>query len=626
MAIGGLLALWALFLWGTFVISDARHWGVTYAAVVGAVFAGTVLSAWSRSRAIVLALLAALMAYAQLLRQEAAPTAYALGIALMVGAAVTWLAARRAAPVEMVPAARPLMRRAVAGGLLLIVATAGIVPLERWCFSLAWGTPFRETAIAEHGVGFPMYLSLGYVSNPFNIGWRDPIGQVHASLITPGVGFESPEFQPLLLREYEHIVISRPWLFLSNVLAKIERVHELANHPTGSKTTGTTVDQSMPLVYFYRAAPWILAGTLALLAWRGTAEGIVAWSSLAALAVGASAGPVVVFPEYLGGLQGSIVALALVLPAVTFGSMRDASDQPGRTALGQRVLAGYAVAILIGVAIVASFTGVQAWRYRGVMDATASADPVAAIGSQQFRYAHVFNDLTTAQQGRIVARLAASADPSVAATADEPLGDSTRFRALAVVRSASQVHAIVWMGPGFVPPTPRLFQGATHSSILICEACPAGTTVNDTQPGMAWTMINDLEWRGDIDVQLPMSAPMKTAPFFRVTAGASALDPSADLDGDAVDRQRQAELLDIMAVTYVAPSRPQDTSSCAASLDRSSPTGQVQAPTSSRVCATRCRIAALMGRACGARPIGAAPSDTGACRLSISRPTPLSRW
>jgi hypothetical protein len=527
VAIGGVLALWALFLWGTFVISDARHWGVTYAAVVGAVFAGTVLSAWSRSRVVVLVLLAVLIAYAQLLRQEAAPTAYALGLALIAGAAVTWVAARRRpAPPEAGLRSRWLPWRAMAGGLLLIVATAGIVPLERWCFSVAWGTPYRETAIAEHGVGFPLYLSLGYVSNPFNIGWRDPIGQVHASLITPGVGFDDPEFQPILLHEYEHIVVSRPWLFLRNVVAKIVRVHQLSNEPSGPATTGSTVNQSAPLVYAYRAMPWILAGTLALMAWRGTADGMVVWFSLAALAVGASVGPIVVFPEYLGGLQGSIVALALVLPAVAFGSMRDASHQPDGTAFGRRVLAGYAVVMMIGAATVAAFTGVQAWRYRGVMEATAMADPVTAIGSQQFRYAHVFNDLTTAQQGRLVARLTASADPSVAAKADETLGDSTLFKAIVAVRSASQVHAIVWMGRGFVPPMPRLFQGATHASVLICEGCPSSTTVNDTQPGLTWTMINDLEWQGRYRMfSFPMSAPMKTAGFFRVTAErASALD------------------------------------------------------------------------------------------------------
>jgi len=43
VGIAGILSLWALLLWGTLGITDARHWGVAYAAVVGSVYLGTVL-------------------------------------------------------------------------------------------------------------------------------------------------------------------------------------------------------------------------------------------------------------------------------------------------------------------------------------------------------------------------------------------------------------------------------------------------------------------------------------------------------------------------------------------------------------------------------------------------------
>jgi len=54
VGIAGVLCLWALLLWGSLGITEARHWGVAYAAVVGSVYLGTVLKAWTRTRAVAL--------------------------------------------------------------------------------------------------------------------------------------------------------------------------------------------------------------------------------------------------------------------------------------------------------------------------------------------------------------------------------------------------------------------------------------------------------------------------------------------------------------------------------------------------------------------------------------------
>ena len=534
VSIAGVLSLWALLLWGTLGITDARHWGVAYAAVVGSVYLGTVLNAWTRTRAAALLLLALLAGYAQLLRQEAAPTTYALGLALLAAAGVTWLAGHstrpraaslmaghRLATWEMSARSSVVARRALAGGLLLTFVNAAIVPLERLCFSVAWGQRFSETAMSEHGVGWPLYLSLGYASNPYNIGWRDSIGQLHAQLITPGLNFTDAAFQPTLLREYERIVISRPWLLVRNLSARAARVHELARAPSGGGMTPTAVAQSRPLAYAYWATPWVLLVTLALLVWRGTAEGAIVWFSAIALAAGASAGALMVFPEYIGGLQGSLVALLFVVPAVIAGSLRDSTREAAGSSeqLARRVLGGHLLVLVVFGGMAAIFVGVQAWRYRALQAATLEGDPVAAINDQQFRYAHVFNDLSVGSQGRLLARLHASTDPSVAPVIEETHGDLNLFRPAVVVRTASQVHVIAWMGRGFVPPVPSLFQGSTHASVLICGGCPADVSVNDPQAGVSWTMINDLEWQGRYRMySLPIAPSLKSAVFFRVIA------------------------------------------------------------------------------------------------------------
>jgi hypothetical protein len=260
--------------------------------------------------------------------------------------------------------------------------------------------------------------------------------------------------------------------------------------------------------------------SLALLMWRGTAEGTVVWCSTMALAAGAAAGALMVFPEYLGGLQGAILVLLFVVPAVVAGSLRDSAlESGGGPGLARRVLVGHAGLFMLFAVTGAIFVGVQAWRYRALMNATVGADPVTSINAQEFRYAHVFNDLSVARQGRLVAQLLASVDPSVAPMVEEAHGDLNLFRPAVVVRTASQVHVNAWMGGGFRPPVRRLFQGSTHASLLACGDCPAPVSVNQTQPGMSWTMINDLEWLGRYRMySLPMAPLMKNALFFRVVA------------------------------------------------------------------------------------------------------------
>jgi len=514
VAAAGVVSLLVLIVWGPLDLTVARFWGVAYAALVAAVYLGTVLNAWTRPRVAALLVLACLAAYAQLLRQEAAPAFYALGAALVGAAVVTWVAARVRAASGVSAQASVLARRAIAGGLLLIFATGAVIPLERWCLALAWGTPFSETSITGHGAGWPMYLSLGYVSNPYNIAWRDPIGEVHSQLINPGLYAGHPEFQQTLMREYERIAIAAPWLVIRNVLARAGRVHELARAPFND-ATGVN---SRPFAYAYRAAPWVMLLGLLLLIWRGTGEGALLWICALALTVGASAGALIVFPEYLGGLQGSLLGLVLIVPAAIAGSLRD-SATASSPQLARLVLGANGVVLLISAAIALIVVGVQASRARELRKATVALEPAAAIAAQEFRYAHVFNDLSGAQQGRLVAQLLASTNAAVAGRIERAEGDLTLFRPEAVIRTRSQIHVIAWMGREFVPPVPRLFQGATHASLFVCGSCPWSTSVNDIQTGLRWTMIGDLEWQGRYRMfSLPQTPPLQTAASFQVTA------------------------------------------------------------------------------------------------------------
>jgi len=518
VALAGVLSLRALFEWGPMTLGPAQHWGVAYATVVTAVFLACVVKRWTAARVGSLAVLGALAALAQLVRQEAGtvPTAVGAGLILMAGLA---LLARRTSRAPDATTLGRLARRAAIGGLLLVVANGAVQPIERLMFSRAWGTPFAETSAASHGSGWPLYLSLGYVSNPFNIAWRDPIGQVHAQLISPNLRYGGPDFQRALLREYLRIVIDRPWLLLRNVAAKASRLHQLALRRS-ELVVGMAIWQRPPHARFYVAAWCALLASLALLVFRGTPDATVVWCGSIVLFAGATAGALVVFPDYVGGLQGASVALALVTPAALVGSLaRDDGRRDVSAAASRRILAGFFAAVVVGGLALAAFVGVQRWRYRAIESAAANGDPLDAIEAQQFRYAHVFNDLPLTQQGRLVGRLTGSNDPRVARAIDLRRGDLDLFRPEALVRTATQLHLIAWMGASFRPPVPQLYQGTTHAVFFICGECAPESTVDDFPFDSGWTFINDLEWQGRYRMfSVALNARLKAARFFHVAA------------------------------------------------------------------------------------------------------------
>ena len=516
----GVLSLWALFRWGTLGLYDARYWGVSFVAVVAAV-PGNRAEALTLGRSVVLFVLASIAVLPTAatgsrphhLRRRASRLSAPLASS---GSLSAVSAAKGSRPRMRARAAR----RALAGGMLLIAANVAVLPMERWALSRAWRTPYAETPVAVHGSGWPPLSQPRYVSNPFNIGWRDPIGELHARLVNPAIKFNAdPAFQRTLLEEFERIVISRPWLLLRNFAAKAARVHELANHASGANAD-SIITQPPQFVAVYRAVPFMMIATLLLLAWRGSAEGVAAWFSFAALAVAASAGPLLVFPEYIGGLQGSSIVLVFVLPAVVLGSLAvERRHVPAGARPARKLMAAYGTVIAAGALLGAAFIGVQALRYRRLQEQTVAANPLDAVRAWQFRYAHVFNDLPLTTQGRLIAQLQASTDESVARIIDERRGNLELFFSQVVVRMPTEIHLFAWMGRGFVPPFPRLFQGSTHASLLICGACPLSASINDIQFQRGTTMINDLEWQGRYRMFTIQSLPgLKDVPFLRVTA------------------------------------------------------------------------------------------------------------
>src|SRR5438067_532905 len=517
VAMAGLVAFQVLLTWGPIQLSLPVHWGVAFSTVLAAVYISTVCKPFTAWRCISLGMLGTLIALAQILRQEAGGVAYGAGLALVVAGAIEALVANRISNTTVSrQELNAVMRRLVAGGLLLIAANVSVVPAQRWYISRQLRTPYAETAAIEHGSGFPLYLSVGYVSNPFNIAWRDPIGYVHARLISPNLAPGYPALQSTLYREYLQVVFSRPWLLLQNVAAKAVRVHRLAVRQA-ERLPDVAVWQQPAHVRFYEALPFVLAGCFALMWWRGTPEAVAICIASLGLAAAASAGAVIVFPDYIGGVQGAIVVLAVVMPVGVASYILERPSERSTTALARRMIICTGVLALTALVIGSVFVAIQWARYRAFQEQTIARDPLEAIEEQQFRYAHVFNDLPVARQGRLLARLIATDDRRVARVVGLRTGNSDLFRPEALVRTTNQLHVIAWMGASFHAPVPPLYQGTAHSLVFFCVECSAQSTVNDFP--FTSTMINDLDWQGRYRMySIPLTDPLKNAASFQVSA------------------------------------------------------------------------------------------------------------
>src|SRR6185295_5005227 len=120
-------------------------------------------------------------------------------------------------------------RKAVAVALSFPVAFAYTVALSLF-LSKYYGLPYSSQYFPNHGSGHPLYLSTGYVANPFNTAWDDDIFQVNYITFSDRFfGWTYPEWgdviQPALRHEYARIVAEDPMVLVRNVVEKTGLLH-----------------------------------------------------------------------------------------------------------------------------------------------------------------------------------------------------------------------------------------------------------------------------------------------------------------------------------------------------------------------------------------------------------------
>lgn len=486
IAVGGVVALGLGIAvggppgWSAFTIS---RWSATYAALVAGMLAATAplpkRGFWALS---VVVGLSVLISYAQFIRHEAAVTAYTTAVALLLTALTVGLLSHRLLRGQslLLQASLTLCRRLALTGLILAGITWAGPQVVRGMYAAAWGTPYSETRVALHGDGHSLYLSLGWIPNPYNISWRDNVGLIHSKLVSPSTRLDG-DYIDVLRREWLRIVLESPWLPVENVVAKLDPFWVTASRlPLSSRL--------IPLV------PVVLLGVLLLGLARRMSSVLLIFPAFGAITAVTLAPPLLIHPLYVLGFEGAALVTVVILPAAACTMLVRRAD--GAETMERRAITRVAGWMLVGAVVLAGvgLTISLAWGvYRAAAERqelaqAMSATPLEQIDAQGYRYARLFNELSLDDQMVIVTRLQGLTDRRVAVAVDAESAVTSYFRPVVAMRDHEQLHVIAWFGQD-IPRSGLGGMGAATTFLRMCAACAALPSTYD----------NDLyRWREDL--------------------------------------------------------------------------------------------------------------------------------
>jgi len=474
---------------GQDAFSWARWWDAYSTILVAMLIAGLLTARRSRWRTLYFAGLTILAGCSRLLREEVVVTTYAALVGLVATLLALWLAARWwvRSPSAADAIWRPL-RQCVLVSTLFCLGLAAAPYVLRAAIAAAWRIPFAETTTAVHGSGHSLYIGLGYVPNAYAISWRDNVAMSHSHLIDPTVRVEDPRYQDVLQGEAIRIMLESPWLVRANVIQKIVDTTSYLGTSAGLRTIAVL------------AALATIASLSVVVWWRGPLM-LALFGGALGLAAGASAPALVIHPSYWFGIQAVVILLAFVAPPVVAAVVRAEAaqrlaDVSGDTVLESRRVTERAM-ILLGLAALAvgvstgGWCAIRAFRYARERAAiAASADPLADLRRDGYRYARYFNDLPRDAQERLTAAISATNDPRVAVPVPQTTVDG--FRPALVVYTPRQLHVIAWLGKE--QPVAAFPSGSAAAFVSYCVACEQ---VRRDLPNDAY-MLDDAHVRLDV--------------------------------------------------------------------------------------------------------------------------------
>lgn len=502
VSIGGLLAL-AISIIGLPPLYNAfgQFWGATYAAIVLSVLVSTMaLKSVQHGRwtFVFAALTGIIIGIAQFIRNEATVTSLACVAATLIGLWFLVLLYRISLKQDEGSLRRILgLARNVTASLILFIVIVYAMPFAvRALYALTFQQEYAATKLAMHGDGHSLYLSLGFVPNPYNIVWRDNVAMVHSELIRPGTGVESPYYMSTLRDEWLRITLSDPKLVIENMVAKAGNLIQLLS--------------AMPIVnMFFLAFPVVLIASCILIFRRPTFQRLLVTFSYLGLVGVSLFVPVLIHPFYSQSLQGILLVTPVILPftlLLSTNSRYEVKIEP--TSANRQVLRRVLLMIggvgAAGIVVIIALTFIQSNRQQAIESAALEADPYEQMQAEGYRYDSVFNQFSIADQESIIAKLKSRHTLDI--LVPEPQEDTSQvsfFRPEVLVVATQELHLISWLG---VPDQNFNVSELANGSgfIRVCANCDPLPSEYKNNPyelkedaiDMNMLAINEADWRG----------------------------------------------------------------------------------------------------------------------------------
>ncbi|NJL92467.1 MAG: hypothetical protein HC915_01475 [Anaerolineae bacterium] len=443
-----------------------NYWGSNYAAILLGVWIATRFATSSlRKELPFLAGLGTLLSLTQFLRQESLFMSYAVFFCLFVA---TWTVAlifllRHLRSLEH-PWRLPIIQVAkrISLSVLILLFFLQLGPqLLTLAFAASWNRPFNESQATAHDNGHNLYLGLGYVLNPYNIAWRDNVSEAHLWLVDYGASISDGGNQRAMRGEWFRITLADPATLVRNLAAKFLVLQHLI------------MKISVVRWFLIPGIPLIMLAAIGLITRRPRLDTFLTWMGFVGLLMAGAATPMIIYPSYHFGYQGSLLATIFLFPTALWVLHRHLPE----TSLGlsvrqtQQTLRMTWVFILTQTlflgALVILFVSVQEQRQQEELDHLLNQNPRDAIEEHGYRFGHFFNRMTKEQQQNIIEQLQLAEAVWLFDSAEDPV---PYFRPILLVPSAQQVHLIVWLGDLHITPDPGLLP-ATAYFIRLCPDC-----------------------------------------------------------------------------------------------------------------------------------------------------------
>lgn len=365
--------------------------------------------------------------------------------------------------------------------------------------------PFTFTPPIKHGSGQPLYCSLGYVDNPYNIAWEDDNSTVNHILV-----YDSAELPPHTWAEnlgkiYWQVVKEDPLLFFRNIVAKALKLNEYLL--TSKVLPDNTMDicsvspRKTHLVLYLITIFYIffLAFTVFI---RKANSSQVTFLFLATLvlSITSAAAPILIFPGFYASFLGFLISSACVLLPLFYVLISKKESLILASGVRKRIL--YSALSLTLLAC--SFVFIQNQKNRIRASALlADEAPIEKIKSMGYRYGYLFNRLNREEQEQILSKLDCNFNSSSQLF-------SPKFLSIQEVegRGYCEAHLIVFLSSAWSAPIPRADQGPVGSYILLSKGNRnfENASFNYFPKSCVFNRLTDAAWNGKYTfLTLPVS-------------------------------------------------------------------------------------------------------------------------